>query len=289
MIASMLEADGRKVARYMSPHIVDWRERISLGNSFFDESVYCAAGDELRDLAENIVPASNNSLFDPEQGGQFPTFYELLTMYFFLCARTGGCDVMVVETGLGGRLDSTNIVDPLVSVITLIELEHTAYLGNTIPLIAGEKAGIIKNGKPLVLARQKAEALEVFKSRAAERNSRLLYFPDFVTVQNLRVHPGGTDFSLAFRGETFGSAPLKLSLPMPGVVQAENAGLAVMALKTAFPDIGDDAIHRGLLTAPTRRKAHRSVLILFARSTAKEAYCCSAAPPIKTPPEWRRF
>jgi len=256
MLASMLEAAGRRPARYMSPHIIDYRERISVGNSFFDESVYCDAGNELRDLVENKVPASKNSLFDPEKGGEPPTFFEILTMYYFLCARTGGCDSMVVETGLGGRLDSTNIVDPEVSIITLIELEHTAFLGDTIALIAGEKAGIIKPGRPLILARQSAEALEVFTKRTAEKRSPLFYYPDIASIENLKIHPGGTDFSLVINGKNMQREipPIDLSIQIPGAVQAENAALAVIALKTAFPDISDDAIRRGLkqFTIPAR-------------------------------------
>jgi len=235
----------------MSPHVSDFRERVSLGNSFFAEDVYRTAGDELRDLVENKLPAANIALFDPAtEEGETPTYFELLTLFYFLCARAGGCDVLVVETGMGGRLDCTNVVMPLVSVITLIELEHTAWLGNTIAAIAGEKAGIIKPGKPVVLARQKPEALEVFQKRAAERNSPLFYFPDIASVENIHLHPGGTDFSLAFKG----AQPLELSIPIPGIVQAENAGIAVAAIKTAFPDIGDDVLRRGLeqVKAPAR-------------------------------------
>jgi len=243
MIASMLEADGRRAARYMSPHIADIRERISVGNSLFDEAVYCAAGDELRDIAECKVPSAHNNLFDPAtEEGESLTFFELLTLYYFLCARIGGCDVMVVETGMGGRLDCTNIIDPLVSVITLIELEHTAILGPTVAAVAGEKAGIVKPGKPLILSRQNAEALDVFRKRAAEQNSPLSYFPDIAAIDNLHIHPGGTDFSLALHTQLH----LTLSIPIPGAVQAENAGLAVAALKTAFPGIEENAIRRGL-------------------------------------------
>ena len=251
MIASVLEADGLRAARYMSPHISDYRERVCLGNSFFSEAVYCAAGDELRELAEHKLPALKNGLFDPESDeGEALTFFELLTLFFFLCAGIGGCDIMVVETGMGGRLDCTNIVDPLVSVITLIELEHTAFLGNTVSAVAGEKAGIIKPGKPLVLARQNDEALDVFRKRASEKNSPLFYFPEIASIQNTRVFPDGTDFSLALGKEILPN----LSIPIPGVVQAENAGLAVLTLKTAFPGIGDKAIRSGLkkLNIPAR-------------------------------------
>jgi dihydrofolate synthase/folylpolyglutamate synthase len=261
IIASILEADGRRPARYMSPHVSDFRERISLGNSFFDEAVYRAAGEELREIAESSVPAAKSGLFDPgSEDGEEPTFFELLTLYFFLCARRGNCEALVVETGMGGRLDCTNVVDPLVSVITLIELEHTGFLGNTIAAVAGEKAGIIKHGKPLVLARQHAEAaspneawssneaLDVFKRKAAEEHSPLIYLPDAVDIDILKISPGGTDFSLRFKNNTFpgGPAPLELFIPAPGAIQAENAGLAITALKIAFPRIGEDAIRRGL-------------------------------------------
>ena len=239
MIASVLEADGRRAARYMSPHISDYRERICLGNSFFDEAVYCEAGDELWDLAESA--AARNSLFSV--AGDEPSFFEMLTLLFFICAKNSRCDVTVVETGMGGRLDATNIVDPLLSVITLIELEHTSFLGDTIPAVAGEKAGIIKPGKPLLLARQNGEALDVFKKRALEKNSPLLYFPDIAAVENVKIHPGGTDFTLELFGK---NSSYNFSIPIPGTVQAENAGLAVTAIKTVFSNIREDTIRRGL-------------------------------------------
>ncbi|MDR1587474.1 MAG: tetrahydrofolate synthase, partial [Treponema sp.] len=176
MLSSMLEAAGRRVARYMSPHVSDYRERISLGASFFDEDVYRAAGGEVRRIAESLGAGNSGAgPFDPRhEEGEGPSFFELLTLFFFLCARRGNCDVMVVETGMGGRLDSTNIVNPLVSVITVIELEHTEFLGNTLAAVAGEKAGIIKPGRPLVLGEQPPGALEVFRKRAAEKGSPFL-------------------------------------------------------------------------------------------------------------------
>jgi len=278
MIASVLEADGRRAARYMSPHIADIRERISVGNAFFDEAVYCAAGDELRDVAENKVPMAHNSLFDPStEEGEALTFFELLTLYFFLCARTSGCDVMVVETGMGGRLDCTNIIDPLVSVITLIELEHTAILGPTIAAVAGEKAGIIKPGKPLVLARQNGEALDVFKKQAVAKNSPLSYFPEIASIESAHIHPGGTDFSLTFFENL--SAYQKLSIPIPGAVQAENAGLAVVALKTAFPNLGENAIRHGLanIKIPARfeKIADTPPLIIDGAHTPESVLLCA--------------
>jgi dihydrofolate synthase/folylpolyglutamate synthase len=275
MIASILEAAGRRAARYMSPHIVDFRERLCMGNSFFDEEAYCAAADELRDIAECKIPAARNSLFDPSTDeGEALTFFELLTLFFFLCARTANCDVMVVETGMGGRLDCTNIVDPLVSVITLIELEHTAVLGQTIAAIAGEKAGIIKPGRPLILARQGSEALDVFTKRAAEKNSFLLYFPDTAAIEDSEIRSEGTNFSLVVYGES----PLRLFIPIPGLVQAENAGLAALALKTAFPGIPNDVIRSGLarvkIPARFEKAADDPLLIIDGAHTPESVLPC---------------
>jgi len=250
MSAAILEAAGFSAARYMSPHINDIHERICLGNSYFDERIYCAAGNELREITETRIPASANPLFDETTAdGCEPTYFELLTLFFFLCARRGKCGAMVVETGMGGRLDSTNVLDPLVSVITIIELEHTAFLGNTIAEVAGEKAGIIKRGKPLILAKQKDEALEIFRSNAKEKESPLLYFPEIAEISGLKIHHTGTDFTLTFnslRGNPLFPAPLSLSVPIPGKVQAENASLAIAAVKTAFPEINEDAVIQGL-------------------------------------------
>ncbi|MDR0585133.1 MAG: tetrahydrofolate synthase [Treponema sp.] len=259
MIAAMFEAAGYRPARYLSPHVNDFRERIGGGSSFFDEAVYCAAGEEIRELVERRLPGVPGGLPDSAPGGAGkPTFFELLTLYFFLCARQGGCDVLVIETGIGGRLDPTSVVDPLVSVITLIELEHTGMLGTTIAAVAGEKAGIVKPGKPLVLARQCSEALGMFVQNTVEKHSPLIYFPEITDIGNLKIHTEGTDFTLRLkpvsglgcrRGIDFPTPsfyPLNISIPTPGAVYAENAGLAVAALKTAFPHIGGDTVRRGL-------------------------------------------
>jgi dihydrofolate synthase/folylpolyglutamate synthase len=169
-----------------------------------------------------------------------------MTLLFFLCARRSGCDMMVIETGMGGRLDATNIVDPLLSVITLIELEHTEYLGSTIAAIAAEKAGIIKRGRPLILAEQPPDALKVFRERAAALEAPLVYFPDEAEPAGLRVHRGGTGFTLSFKSPRLFPRPLGLSLSIPGEVQGKNAGLAVLAAKTALPGLDGETVERGL-------------------------------------------
>ncbi|MDR1837994.1 MAG: tetrahydrofolate synthase [Treponema sp.] len=249
MLAAMLTAGGFRAARYMSPHVIDIRERICLGNSYFSEDIYVAAGNELRYITEVQLPALANPLFDlSTSDGCEPTYFELLTLFFFLCARLENCNAMVVETGMGGRLDSTNVLEPVASVITIIELEHTEFLGHTITAIAEEKAGIIKQGKPLILAKQKEEAYEIFKKKTEEKNSPLFYLSQIAELSNINVNSHGTDFALAFKasGKFLSPATLPFSIPIPGKVQAENAALAIAAVKTAFPQIGEDAIRRGL-------------------------------------------
>jgi dihydrofolate synthase/folylpolyglutamate synthase len=280
MIARVLDCWGLNPARFMSPHVTEYRERITGGKGFFDESIYAAAGNELRVLAESLQDFTGDSrqLFDTARDGEEPTFFELLTLYFFLCARLARCGAMAVETGMGGRLDATNIVDPLVSVITMIELEHTEYLGTTIARIAAEKGGIIKPRRPLILAEQTPEALGVLRRIADEREAPLYYLPDLVRIEELRVHRDGTDFSLNFIGENRFPQPLSVSLGIPGAVQAGNAGLAILALKIAFPAIDGPTICRSLrgFSLPARFEKLRddpSVLIDGAH-TPKSVECC---------------
>jgi len=249
MLAAMLTASGFCTARYMSPHVADIRERICIDGSFFSEEAYCRAGDELRDIVEarlhdSSLPPSAAQLFDTSApDGCEPTYWELLTLFFFLCARYAKCDAMAVETGLGGRLDSTNILDPLVSIITLIELEHTNFLGGTIAEIAGEKAGIIKQGKPLILAEQCGEALEVFRKKAQEKNSRLYYLPEISELTDINITSRGTSFSLLFSNSsllrTFDST---FSVAIPGRVQAQNAALTIAAMEVISKEITGESI-----------------------------------------------
>ena len=279
MITAILEASGIKTARYASPHVSDFRERIALGSAFFDEGLYAQAGQELAKLVEGLH-ASAGAYENVIETTTEATFFELFTLWFFLCARLARCDAMAVETGLGGRLDATNILDPLVSVISLIELEHTEYLGNTIAEIAGEKAGIIKPGRPLVLAEQCGEALEVFSEHTARKESPLFYFPDCTELRDVRLDKRGTFFTLALKAKAgrVASTYRELFVPMPGEVQAKNAGLAVLAVKTAFPDIQEGEIREGLagfsLPARFERVQDKPLLVLDGAHTKRSVDIC---------------
>jgi dihydrofolate synthase/folylpolyglutamate synthase len=251
MITGILMAAGMRPARYMSPHVVEYRERITLGDDFFDEEVYLAAGDELYRIAGILCDPSTEayrSMRDvSDDCAPEPTFFEMLTLLYFLCAREAGCDALVVETGMGGRLDPTNIVPSATAVITGIELEHTEFLGNTLAAVAGEKAGIIKRGKPLILAEQPPEALKVFKRSAKAQDARLFYYPETVSVSDVKVSRNGTDFTLNFKEKGFFDEPLNLSVAIPGEIQGQNAAMAVLAVKKTFPAIDAETIQRGLL------------------------------------------
>jgi dihydrofolate synthase/folylpolyglutamate synthase len=281
MITAILTERGFRVARYTSPHVSEYRERITLGNDFLDEAVYAAAGDELRGLVDSLKDPANPGygLFNGDtEEGEEPTFFELLTLYFFLCARCAGCDVMVIETGIGGRLDSTNVVDPLVSVITSIELEHTEFLGETIGDIAREKAGIIKRGRPLVLLDQEAEALEVFKKTVTEKNSPFIYLPEAARITSLIYDKEGTRFFLHLKQGGVTTESLELSVPIPGVIQGKNASLAILAVRAAFPDTDAVTIRKALggFTLPARFERIRDippVIIDGAHTPQSTAYC----------------
>jgi dihydrofolate synthase/folylpolyglutamate synthase len=254
MIAAILRAWGHNCGLYASPHVSDFRERISLGRAFFDEGIYRAAGNELKAVVDLLLGSAASEsgkyhLFQKgNDSGEEPTFFELMTLWFFLCSRLAKVNYMAVETGMGGRLDATNILDPIVSIITLIELEHTDILGQTIKEIAGEKAGIIKEGRPVVIGPQKPEALEVFINKASETKSPFYYFPEWAEISYAKLLKEGTVFSLKMKNPKNGGI-FRLDdvfLSMHGEVQAANAGLSILALKTVFPDLPETAVRKGL-------------------------------------------
>jgi dihydrofolate synthase/folylpolyglutamate synthase len=237
MAGAALEAAGKSPGRYLSPHVVSWRERVCQGGGYFPEAVYVEAGNELFGVYENYRSRAAH--------GE-ATFFELVTLFFFICSRTAHCDCMVVETGIGGSFDATNIVEPAVSVITAIEKEHTEYLGDSVEKIAGEKAGIIKHGAPVILARQSENVLAVFRKKALEQEAPLLYLPEFAAAGQVRLEKTGTRFSLRFADSQFADLSSEYTTGVPGCVYPENAALALLAAKKAFPALGKEAARAGL-------------------------------------------
>lgn len=242
MIACILEEAGNKVGVYSSPHITDFRERISLPTAFFDEEIYEDAIREMLPNIESIIPSSLPA--------ERPiTWFELVTLYAFLVFRKAEVDWSVFEVGLGGRLDSTNVIRPKLCCITPIELEHTEFLGDTIEKIAGEKAGIIKNCTPVVVAKQGSDSVKkVFEEKAFTRHAPI-YFVDEVT-KNLS-HSFDVQkkvMNISFESEIF-TRPIKTSLKMLGKMQLENAALAAIAVRKLFPNLDEGIIERGLAKA----------------------------------------
>ncbi|MFA7590801.1 MAG: folylpolyglutamate synthase/dihydrofolate synthase family protein [Sphaerochaetaceae bacterium] len=220
-LAKGLETLGFKTGLYLSPHLHDYRERFTLAGSFFPE-------EQLVDAANELVDRLKGFSFSDELGQSDPTAFELFTTFSFMLFSLTKCQWAVIETGLGGRLDATNTIVPQASVITPIELEHTAILGHTINLIAIEKSKIIKSGIPVFISRQPEEARNVFAEEAAQKHSRLY---DLVAeVERLHTHTERErqQCTIEWRSgeETF------LSLSMLGEVQAENAALALIVLKS---------------------------------------------------------
>lgn len=253
MISSILEEAGYKCGVYESPHISDFRERIGTAHSFFEDTIYEKSADELTSLVDSI-PVS-------ELPGQRPlTWFELVTAFGFLCFKNAGCDFVVYETGLGGRLDSTNIVKPLASVLMPIELEHTEFLGDTVEKIASEKAGIIKNGIPAVIAPQNyTEADRVFSEKCAETGSKCIFVQEKIKKLLYRYNKNGTmrvEFTLAGINSggsnscvTAVETDFSSDLRLLGKVQAFNAATAAAAVKTALPEISEKTIEKGLSAA----------------------------------------
>jgi dihydrofolate synthase/folylpolyglutamate synthase len=205
MLDSILRASGRRVGLYTSPHLVDFRERIRIDG---EKSAPHAVAEDLTSIRKISAGWSHS-----------PTFFEIATALALHRFAQERCDVVVLETGMGGALDATNAVRPLVSVMTPIALDHIRWLGDTLAEIAGEKAGIIKSGVPVISARQAPEVAAVLTQRAASAGSSL----EFI------------------------EAPLEQAdIALAGIHQKENAAVAVAALRAARIETSDEFVRRGL-------------------------------------------
>jgi dihydrofolate synthase/folylpolyglutamate synthase len=210
--ASILREAGYKVGLFTSPHLITLRERIQINELEISREAFAAACSKLATHAE--------------QSGVVPTFFEALTALALDYFREQQVDWVVWETGLGGRLDSTNIVTPEVSVIPSIGRDHQEFLGDTLEKIALEKAGIVKPGVPVVCGVEQPEPRQVIRIIAKERGSA------YVEPTEL------TRF--------LGLTPV---LGLRGGFQRRNAGCAVAAVKVVFPDLAEEVIRRGLVQA----------------------------------------
>ena len=166
MLAAALSGPGRRIGLYTSPHLSDFRERIKIVSEDGFEMIPREAVEAFLDRYEGFMEISG------------PSFFEITTAMAFDYFASAGVDLAVIECGLGGRLDSTNIITPLLSIITNIGLEHTFYLGDTLEKIAFEKAGIIKSGVPAVIGEINPSTRPVFEKAASERGCKLVFAPE---------------------------------------------------------------------------------------------------------------
>jgi len=222
-LRAMLEAAGKRVHVYTSPHLVRFHERIRLAGELISEP-------ELLALLEECEAANE---------GRPITFFEITTVAAFMAFARVPADILLLEVGLGGEYDATNVIDrPLVSVLTPISYDHTQHLGSTLAEIAKAKAGILKPGRPAVIGPQPAEALAVFESRAAELGCPL--------------HRYGKEWDVRRDGDrlVFRDDSGSRDWPLPGLLgthQIDNAGLALATLRFLDGcDVNDIAAARGL-------------------------------------------
>ncbi|MBQ8868905.1 MAG: bifunctional folylpolyglutamate synthase/dihydrofolate synthase [Oscillospiraceae bacterium] len=228
--AAILKEAGLRVGLYTSPYIIDFRERFQVNGEVIDKDEFCSLVERLIPLVEEI-----------NRDGQVITEFEFNTALGFLYFKQQKCDVVVLEVGMGGRFDATNIIEnPLVSVITSIGLDHTDYLGDTIDKIAFEKCGIIKNGCPTVCyPMQKAQAKQVISEICRERNSSLT-IPSLDSLTDVKLSVGSSQFS--YESESY-------TVNMAGEHQIYNAITAITAVKqlsTCGFDLDCESIKRGI-------------------------------------------
>jgi dihydrofolate synthase / folylpolyglutamate synthase len=239
--ARVLQEEGRRVGLYTSPHLCSFRERFQVDGRPVSTSTLLAAADELRDAIARLGL----------------TFFEAATVLAFHLFAREGVEVAVVEVGLGGRLDSTNVVVPEVTAITNVALDHSEYLGHTLESIAGEKAGIIKSGVPVVTGERDGALCEIFRARAESVGAPFHSMNPAEEVRGLMVSTDGNSFGL--RTETWGE--LELRTPLPGRHQAHNAALAVRALELLPEGLRPrgDSVLRGVsgVRWPGRLQIHR--------------------------------
>ena len=205
MIAAGLRAAGIRTGLFTSPHLVQPTERIQVNGVPVTPEQFQRAFQVVHEIAESLNLDCH------------PTYFETVAAMGFWLFRELRVNTAVVEVGLGGRLDATNVVEPALAVITPIDFDHEAYLGHTIEAIAGEKAGILKSGVPAVVASQRAEAAQVLEARAAELGVPVTHSADFA-VRDLEVDARGSRFS-------------GLICPLAGEHQVENGITAALALQ----------------------------------------------------------
>ena len=231
-LSSMLTAGGYRTGMFTSPHLVKINERFQIDQVQVEDDVFLQAFLRVKEAIRKRVI----------DGDEYPTYFETLFLIGMLIFREAGTDYVVLEVGLGGRLDATNVISsPLVSIITSVSLDHTEYLGGTVSAIAGEKAGIIKPGIPVVYDAYDQEAAAVIRQKAEELGSPAeALTPDMTEL--VETSPEGITFRLLLPGK-----PCTLHIPQIAEYQMRNASLAWIAMEQIRDDhrIPEDVMAKG--------------------------------------------
>jgi dihydrofolate synthase/folylpolyglutamate synthase len=215
IIESILSNSGYRIGLYTSPHLVDFRERIRINGRLIDQKYVSDFFSEAREKFESVNP----------------TFFEAVTALAFTYFRDEKVDLAVIETGLGGRFDATNVVTPIASVITNIDREHTQHLGNEIDKIAFEKAGIIKSGVPVVTAAAHRDAKRIIRQVCKQRKTSLVSVFDETQWVIKEINESKTELDIFTRSQKY----YNLRLSLAGRHQLENAMCGIVAAEYAEP------------------------------------------------------
>lgn len=229
-LASILQATGLRTGLFTSPHLVDFRERIRVNGEMIDKRR--VSGFINRFLKANMELEKRIE----------PSFFELTTVMALDYFRQSNVDIAVIEVGLGGRLDSTNIISPILSVITNISLDHTSLLGNTLTKIAAEKAGIIKEDTPVVIGETHSETHDLFLARAMAKGCRIRFADSEELISKWHEEADGTNSYILADG-------MKITSPLSGECQARNMATILTAideLRRAGIAISDEAVAKGV-------------------------------------------
>ena len=236
MLSSILSSAGYKVGLFTSPHLLEFEERIRINGEPVSKEKLCSLVDRIKPIASSMV-----------KNGDFehPTFFEIATAMAFLHFNDEDVDFAVLEVGLGGRLDATNIISPLICVITSVSLDHTHVLGTTLGEVAGEKAGIIKEGIPVICGIEQEEILKIIKNICQEKNCQVLFSKNqggYTLKESTVDHQ---KFDIHFNGSQY----TDLKIPLLGEHQLKNAQIAIMTielLKGMGVDIKEEDLRKGL-------------------------------------------
>lgn len=260
---SILTGAGKKTGRFTSPHLIRMEERIQI----------CGREISEKKFAEVFTKVKGAVFLAVKEGAAHPSFFEFLFIMSLVFFREEQAEVCIIETGMGGRHDATNVILPELSIITSVSLDHQEFLGDTLELIAGEKAGIIKQGVPVICLRQKSEVIRIFQEEAAHKKSEFLT----ISKDNLIFSEKSSDYIDFFKKSAYDKKSKCLKLGLLGDFQYENAALAAAAVRLLFPETAKEKVFCGLASASLAgrmEEAGRNIFIDGGHNLqAAEAFC----------------